>query len=186
MTFASTEMLLRPWPMRWKKCGVFLMAVCEEYQKSDNCKREAEYAITLNRTVIPLMVQKDFKPSSWLGLIQGSQMYYDLTETNVGERQKCFVDLIEEIKTKMGEAQQKAGQTSSGQTGEGKSVQGKTGVDTKVDTFQKGKRHRSSHYKVTDTGACQWYERRCYKAVEWEGKDCSCPSYKGWIETILR
>jgi uncharacterized protein YqkB len=39
-----------------------LMCMTEKYKQSPNCRAEAEYAFTLNKSIIPLIMQKDYKP----------------------------------------------------------------------------------------------------------------------------
>lgn len=37
----------------------------EKYKQSTNCRAEAEYAFQLGRPIIPLIMQKDYKPDGW-------------------------------------------------------------------------------------------------------------------------
>lgn len=43
-----------------------LMGMTEKYKLSSNCRLEAEYAVQLNKPIIPLILQKDYKPDGWL------------------------------------------------------------------------------------------------------------------------
>ncbi len=47
----------------------FCILVCmtEKYKQSPNCRAEGEYAFQLNRPIIPLIMQKNYKPDGWLG-----------------------------------------------------------------------------------------------------------------------
>jgi len=38
---------------------------------------EAEYAEDQKKMIIPLMMEKGFKPKGWLGLLKGSHKYFD-------------------------------------------------------------------------------------------------------------
>ena len=40
------------------------------------CRLECQYAFQQDLDMIPLMLQKDFKPKGWLGLILGTRMWY--------------------------------------------------------------------------------------------------------------
>lgn len=42
-----------------------LMGMTEKYKMSSNCRLEAEYAINLNKPIIPLILQKGYKPDGW-------------------------------------------------------------------------------------------------------------------------
>lgn len=42
-----------------------LMGMTEKYKMSPNCRLEAEYAIQLNKPIIPLILQKGYKPDGW-------------------------------------------------------------------------------------------------------------------------
>jgi hypothetical protein len=42
-----------------------LMCMTEKYKQSANCRAEAEYAFNLNKPIIPLVMQKDYKPDGW-------------------------------------------------------------------------------------------------------------------------
>ena len=55
---------------------VMLYGVSLAYKESVNCRMEANYAHQQELDMIPLMMQKDFKPKGWLGLILGTRMWY--------------------------------------------------------------------------------------------------------------
>lgn len=68
-----------------EKSVCVLMCMTEKYKQSPNCRAEAEYAFQLNKPIIPLIMQKDYKPDGWLGIILGSKIFinfmkYDLDE----------------------------------------------------------------------------------------------------------
>lgn len=60
-------------------CTVFLMCYSEKYSQSQNCKSEAEYAHTKHKTIFPCKMDGYFQPSGWLGVIVGSNYYYDFS-----------------------------------------------------------------------------------------------------------
>ena len=57
-----------------------LMCMTEKYKQSVNCRAEAEYAFTLNKPIIPLIMQKDYKPDGWLGKFFFSS-FFDIYES---------------------------------------------------------------------------------------------------------
>ena len=50
---------------------VMLYAVSEQYKESGNCRLEANYAHQQDVDMIPLLVEKGYRPKGWLGLIMG-------------------------------------------------------------------------------------------------------------------
>lgn len=42
-----------------------LICMTEKYKQSSDCRAEAEYAFQLNKPIIPLIMQKDYKPDGW-------------------------------------------------------------------------------------------------------------------------
>ncbi|XP_012945637.1 uncharacterized protein LOC101859901, partial [Aplysia californica] len=55
--------------------GLVLICGSERYQESPNCRLEAEYTFTLKKPFIPIKLQRNFEPSSWLGAMFGAKMY---------------------------------------------------------------------------------------------------------------
>ena len=47
-----------------------LMGMTEQYKLSSNCRLEAEYAVQLNKPIIPLILQKNYKPDGWYARFQ--------------------------------------------------------------------------------------------------------------------
>lgn len=54
-----------------ENASVVLMCVSEKYYLSPSCRLEAEYAVKLQKPIIPLIMQQDFTPVGWLGAIIG-------------------------------------------------------------------------------------------------------------------
>lgn len=40
---------------------------------------EAEYAFSLQKTIIPLLMQREYKPDGWLGMIKGTKLFFDFS-----------------------------------------------------------------------------------------------------------
>ncbi|XP_072048271.1 uncharacterized protein [Amphiura filiformis] len=60
-----------------EKAYAILICVSEKYQKSANCKKEAQYAFFLKRPII-ILKYDDHTPDGWLGLQINSLLYYDV------------------------------------------------------------------------------------------------------------
>ncbi|XP_059157845.1 uncharacterized protein LOC131942130 [Physella acuta] len=62
-----------------EKADVILMCMSEKYKNSLNCRSEAEYAFSLHKDIIPLMMQLQYTPDGWLGILRGSKIFYDFS-----------------------------------------------------------------------------------------------------------
>ncbi|CAF3436539.1 unnamed protein product [Rotaria socialis] len=54
---------------------IFLMCLTEKYKDSPSCRLECEYAYQRKKHIIPLLLQANYKPDGWLGIILGSKLY---------------------------------------------------------------------------------------------------------------
>jgi cell division septation protein DedD len=77
---------------------VVLVCMSSNYKASTNCQAEAEYAFNRKSKIIPLMVEKDYKPDGWLGFMAGSKLYVDFADKEDEEFDKAYELLIAEIK----------------------------------------------------------------------------------------
>lgn len=50
-----------------ENCLCMLMCVSDQYKDDTQGRAEAEYAFLLGKPIIPLIMQRDYKPSGWLG-----------------------------------------------------------------------------------------------------------------------
>lgn len=50
-----------------EKSAIVLLCMSRKYKESPNCRTEAEYAYKLEKTLIPLKVEKSYEPDGWLG-----------------------------------------------------------------------------------------------------------------------
>ena len=73
---------------------IILICMSNPYKQSAYCQSEAEYAYTRRRHMIPVLVEKNYRPDGWLGLICGSKLRVDFTK---GEFGQVFQMLIAQI-----------------------------------------------------------------------------------------
>jgi TIR domain len=73
---------------------MILVCMSNPYKQSAYCQSEAEYAYTRRRHIIPLLLEKKYRPDGWLGLICGSKLYVDFTK---GEFEQAVHKLIGQI-----------------------------------------------------------------------------------------
>ncbi|CAF0908308.1 unnamed protein product [Adineta steineri] len=57
-----------------------LICMSQRYETSPYCKTEGQYTYKLQRPFIPLVVEKNYRPKSWLGALVGLRMYIDFTK----------------------------------------------------------------------------------------------------------
>ena len=80
-----------------ENASVVLVCVSRQYKESPNCRSEAEYAYQLRKDIIPLMMQQNYKPDGWLGMIVGTKLWIDLrnsfnVEAAIGKLKKELGD----------------------------------------------------------------------------------------------
>ncbi|KAK7441514.1 hypothetical protein BaRGS_00040569 [Batillaria attramentaria] len=56
-----------------------LMCMSQRYKDSPNCRTEAEYAFALNKPIIPLLMERSYRPNGWLGILLGSKLFFDFS-----------------------------------------------------------------------------------------------------------
>ena len=66
--------------------SVVLVCVSERYKESPNCRSEAEYTYKLGKDIIPLMMQRNYKPDGWLGMLVGTKFWIDFHSKHVIEQ----------------------------------------------------------------------------------------------------
>ena len=57
---------------------------------------EAEYAFTLHKDIVPLMMESNYRPDGWLGIIMGSKLWIDFSS---GQN---ISDSVEKLKKELG------------------------------------------------------------------------------------
>ncbi|CAK8677564.1 unnamed protein product [Clavelina lepadiformis] len=83
--------------------GVIVIAMTEDYKKSNACRTEAEYAYKLKKPIIPLLLESGYNPDGWLGALLGTKLYVDLS--NEYDCLGKFPDVIKMIQTQISKEQ---------------------------------------------------------------------------------
>jgi hypothetical protein len=52
------------------------MCITEKYKNSPYSRAEAEYTFGLQKKFIPLIMQNDYKPDGWLGILIGTRIRF--------------------------------------------------------------------------------------------------------------
>eukprot|EP01050_Picozoa_sp_SAG11_P016870 SAG11_NODE_2357_length_3468_cov_1.841199_1_plen_331_part_10 len=79
---------------------IFLYAVSIFYKESANCRLEANYAHQIQCDMVPLLMEKDYQPKGWLGMLLGTRLYYLFAEDDVADEavfQERMDALVREI-----------------------------------------------------------------------------------------
>ena len=66
--------------------SVVLICLSERYKESPNCRSEAEYTYKLGKDIIPLMMQRNYKPDGWLGMLVGTKFWIDFHSKHLIEQ----------------------------------------------------------------------------------------------------
>lgn len=59
----------------------FAILICfsEKYKNSQNCRTEADYAYARQKKIVPLKMQRGYKPDGWLGALIGAKLYIEFS-----------------------------------------------------------------------------------------------------------
>ncbi|CAM9500750.1 unnamed protein product [Lampetra planeri] len=78
-----------------ENAAVVLVCCSQKYKESPSCRTEAEYTFQLHKPVIPLMMERKYRPDGWLGIIVGAKLWMDFgTKTNFEQN---FNKLVKEL-----------------------------------------------------------------------------------------
>ncbi len=73
-----------------------IICMSEDYRKSNYCRAEAHYAFQCQRKIVPVLLQKHYKPDEWLLFLIGQLIYVDFTKYEFG---RAIEMLTKELKT---------------------------------------------------------------------------------------
>lgn len=99
---------------------VILMAVNEQYFRSRYCRlgkndsigffngcfvvAEAEFAMERNKALVPMLMQADYNPGGWLGLIKGAKLHVDFVQLPFDQAFNLLIREIETVRRNLTEA----------------------------------------------------------------------------------
>jgi len=73
---------------------VVLICMTRKYKESPNCRSEAEYTNKLRKTFVPLILEPNYTPDGWLGLMLGEKLYYPFKEDNFDTTFSCVIKAL--------------------------------------------------------------------------------------------
>ncbi|XP_061174816.1 uncharacterized protein LOC133183961 [Saccostrea echinata] len=62
-----------------EEARIILVCYSEKYKDSQNCRTEAEYAYSQKKEIIPLLMERGYKATGWLGAMIGAKLFYDFS-----------------------------------------------------------------------------------------------------------
>jgi hypothetical protein len=63
-----------------EQSSIIIICMSESYRRSNFCRAEAQYAFQRQLFMVPILIQKHYKPDGWLAFIIGSLLYIDFTK----------------------------------------------------------------------------------------------------------
>ncbi|CAF4627401.1 unnamed protein product [Rotaria sp. Silwood1] len=78
-----------------ERSHTIIICMSEQYRKSNYCRAEAQYAFRQQRKIVPVILQKHYKPDGWLSFLIGSLLYIDF---NKYEFPEAMAKLFNELK----------------------------------------------------------------------------------------
>ena len=73
-----------------------IICMSEEYRKSNYCRAEAHYAFQRQRKIVPVLLQKHYRPDGWLLFLIGQLLYVDFIKY---EFARAMEMLLKELKS---------------------------------------------------------------------------------------
>jgi hypothetical protein len=137
-----------------------LMCMTEAYKQSANCRAEAEYAFSLKKPIIPLIMQSGYKPTGWLGIILGSKIFVDFTKYEFAE---CIKRLFKEFGPLFGSKKHQQQLECRVETQHVQIEKIKPPVDQKVELMVVEKNNEVSGW--SEVQVAQWFEEKGFNAL---------------------
>ena len=60
-----------------ERAKAVIICMSEKYKISPNCRTEGEYTFQLRKPIVPLLMQRKYKPDGWLGMLLGAKLFID-------------------------------------------------------------------------------------------------------------
>ncbi|UJR22655.1 hypothetical protein I4U23_025694 [Adineta vaga] len=74
-----------------------IICMSEQYRKSNFCRAEAHYAFQQQRQIVPVLMQKHYKPDGWLLFLIGQLLYVDFTKYDFDRAMEMLMKELKEI-----------------------------------------------------------------------------------------
>ncbi len=80
-----------------ERSHIVIICMSEEYRKSNYCRAEAHYAFQRQRKIVPVLLQKHYKPDGWLLFLIAQLLYVDFNKHGFDRAMNI---LLKELKAK--------------------------------------------------------------------------------------
>jgi hypothetical protein len=77
-----------------KNSEIILICMSTEYNNSSSCRLECQYAVQLNRRIIPIRVQQKFRADGWLSLITADLLFVDFSRRYFNDNYKYLKEKL--------------------------------------------------------------------------------------------
>ncbi|XP_067947601.1 uncharacterized protein [Watersipora subatra] len=76
--------------------AVVVPVLTSKYQESVNCRKEIQYADKADKPIVPVRLEKKFKPTKWLSFLLGNTLWHDLSKPETFE--DSFTNFLDAIR----------------------------------------------------------------------------------------
>jgi hypothetical protein len=73
-----------------ERSQTIIICMSEQYRKSNYCRAEAHYAFQRQRKIVPVLLQKHYKPDGWLLFLMGQLLYVDFNKYDFDRAMKML------------------------------------------------------------------------------------------------
>ncbi|CAF1517256.1 unnamed protein product, partial [Didymodactylos carnosus] len=82
-----------------ENANVVVCFLTQKYQNSENCQQELQYTRTKNIPILPVRLERDWKPTGWLGLVTAGLLWVDFRGCNASNYSEYAELLYQQIQT---------------------------------------------------------------------------------------
>ncbi|CAF1048086.1 unnamed protein product [Adineta steineri] len=75
--------------------NVILICMSEQYRRSNYCRAEAHYAFQRQLKIVPILLEKHYKPDGWLLFLIGQLLYVDFTKYEFSQAIQMLIKELE-------------------------------------------------------------------------------------------
>jgi len=93
--------------------SIFLMCLTEKYKDSPSCRLECEYAFQRKKKMIPLILQANYKPDGWLGILLGCKFHINYAKKPFDT---AYSETLEELQAAIKGAEKKINRNTTEKT----------------------------------------------------------------------
>ena len=85
-----------------EECAVMVFGISMAYKESTNCRMEAQYAFQQQKDMVPVMLEEEYRPNGWLGMLLGTRVWYPLCGESLSS-EGAFESKVDELCRELGD-----------------------------------------------------------------------------------